>query len=111
MLANEITEGPLGEDVAGHLGVRVGQRGYARLRRGGRARRRGPRQLHPAARATALAGTARRAATSGLVAGRPDRAGTASGYRASAAAAVATAEYIHRQSEHRMEHPPIRFTR
>lgn len=118
MLADEVAQSPLGEDVAGHLGVGVGQRRDARLRRSGRARSRGSCQLHPAARATALAGTARRAtttttstSTSGLVAGRPHRAGTASGYRASAAAAVATAEYIHRQSERRMKHPSIRFTR
>lgn len=115
MFANEVAQGPLGEDVAGHLGVGVGQRRDARLRRGRRARSRGSCQLHPATRvAAALAGTARRAATTttgGLVARRPRRASTASGYRASAAAAVATAEYIHRQSEHRMKHPSIRFTR
>lgn len=114
MLADEVTQSPLGEYVAGHLGVGVGQRGDAGLRRGGRARRRGACQLHPtSARATAaLAGTAARRTTTGrLAAGRPHRAGTASGYRASAAAAVATAEYIHRQSERRMEHPSIRFTR
>lgn len=115
MLADKVAQGPLGEDVAGHLSVGVSQRRDARLRRGGRARSRSSCQLHPATRATALAGTARRAttSTSGLVAGRPHRAGTASGYRASAAAAaaVATAEYIHRQSERRMKHPSIRFTR
>lgn len=115
MFADKVTQGPLGEDVASHLGVGVGQRRDARLRRGGRARSRGSCQLHPATRAAAaLAGTARRAATTtagGLVARRPHRASTASGYRASAAAAVATAEYIHRQSEHRMKHPSIRFNR
>lgn len=110
MLADKVAESPLGEDVAGHLGVGVGQRRNARLRRGGDAGSRGPCQLHPVARSAALAGTARRS-TAGLVAGPPHRASAASGYRAaSATAAVATAEYIHRQSQRRMIHPSIRFT-
>lgn len=113
MFANKVTQGSLGENIAGHLGVGVGQRRDARLRRGGCARSRGSCQLHPAAcAAAALTGTARSAATTrGFVAGRPYWASTVSGYRASAAAAVATAEYIHRQSEHRMKHPSIRFSR
>lgn len=110
MLADEVAESPLGEDVAGHLGVGIGQRRNAGLGRGGDARSRGSCQLHPVACPAALAGTARRS-TAGLVAGPPHRASAASGYRAaSATAAVATAEYIHRQSERRMIHPSIRFT-
>lgn len=113
MFADEVTQSSLSEDITGHLGVGVGQRRDARLRRSCRARSRRSCQLHPAAcTAAALAGTARRAATThGFVTGRPYRASTVSGYRASAAAAVATAEYIHRQSEHRMKHPSIRFSR
>ena len=109
MLADEVTEGPLGEDVAGHLGVGIGQRRNAWLRRGGSARSRGPCQLHPVAGSAALAGSTP-CSTARLVAGPPHRASAASGYRASATAAVATAEYIHRQSERRMIHPSIRFT-
>lgn len=109
MLADEVTEGSLGQDVAGHLGVSIGQRRNTRLRRGGSARSRGSCQLHPVAGSAALAGSTR-CSTAGLVAGPPHRASAASGYRASATAAVATAEYIHRQSERRMIHPSIRFT-
>lgn len=109
VLAEVVVQGPLGEDIAGHLRIGIRQRRSARLRRGGSARSRGSCQLHPAAGSSTVLAWSTRCSTTGLVAGPPHRGSSTSWYRASSTTAVTTAEYIHRQSERRMIHPSIRF--